>query len=249
MNETPDARLRPGVELVQPAVIRLYANLVRVYRSMHERQREIDAAFDRVASQIGFVVTTTLPVQVEVGEGGTARRTSFAADALRGTIFEKELSGFVDDLTRKPFADVPPGTYRYYLIWYEALNLKLRFDCCESVHVLQGMLGSLMGQRGTIAPSALVPPDVKESAHWFDPGVAIAIEDALAILAIDEVYPELRLAERIQAGRLAASRLAWAGLRPWHASEQAPISFSEQLVGRELDILTRIRAMLGKQPG
>jgi hypothetical protein len=240
---------RGGSELVQPAVIRLYSNLVHVYRIMRERQKEIDAAFDRVAAQIGFVVTTTLPVRVEVAEGGTVRKSSFDGDALRGTIFEKELSGFLQELTQKPFGNVPPGTYRFYLIWYDALNLKLRFDCCESVHILQGLLGSLVSKQGSIAASSLVIPEVKEPPHWFDPGIAIAIEDALVILAIDEVYSELRLAERIQAGRLAISRFPWGGLVPWHASEQAPVSFSEQLVSREPDVLGRIRAMLGKQRG
>jgi len=216
---------------------------------MRERQKEIDAAFDRVAAQIGFVVTTTLPVRVEVAEGGAVRKSSFDGDALRGTIFEKELSGFLQDLTQKPFGDVPPGTYRFYLIWYDALNLKLRFDCCESVHILQGLLGSLVSQQGNITASALVRPEPGEPVHWFDPGVAIAIEDALVILAIDEVYPELRLAERIQAGRLALARFPWGGLRPGPASEQVPISFSEQLVSREPDVLARIRALLGKTRG
>lgn len=246
MSEKSDV-VRGGSELVQPGVIRLYGDLVRVYRSMRERQKDIDAAFDRVASQIGFVVTSTLPVKVEKSDGAT--KASFGATALRGTIFEKELSGFLRDLTEKQFTAVQAGSYKFYLIWYEALNLKLRFDCCESVHILQGVLESLMAQHGSITSSALIPPDVMESAHWFDPGVAIAIEDALAILAIDEVYPELRLAERIQAGRLAVSRSVWAGLQPWHASEQAPISFSQPLAGREMDVLARIRGMLGRQRG
>jgi len=249
MSETSVARLRGGTELVQPAVIRLYNDLVKVYRIMRERQKEIDAAFDRLAKQIGFVVTTTLPVRVEIADGGTVKKASFDGDALRGTIFEKELSGFLQDLTQKPFGDVPHGTYRFYLIWYEALNLKLRFDCCESVHILQGLLGSIVSQQGSIAASILVRPEVEEPAHWFDPGFAIAIEDALVILAIDEVYPELRLAERIQAGRLAILRFPWGGRPPWHSSEQAPISFSEQLISREPDLLTKIRGVLGKQRG
>jgi hypothetical protein len=36
---------------------------------------------------------------------------------------------------------------------------------------------------------------VREPAHRFDPGVAVAIEGAVVISAIDEVYPELRLAD------------------------------------------------------
>jgi hypothetical protein len=214
---------------------------------MRERQKEIDEAFDSVAKQIGFVVTTTLPVRMEVADG-TVKKASLDGDALRSTIFEKELARFLGDLTEKPFGDVPKGTYRFYLIWHEALNLKLRFDCCESVHVLQGLLGSLVSQQGNIAAaSSLVRPEVMEPPHWFDPGFAIAIEDALVILAIDEVYPELRLAERIQAGRLAILQFPWGGRQPWHSSEQAPISFSQQLLSREPDLLGKLRAMLSKQ--
>src|SRR5208337_4783463 len=238
-----------GAGLVQPAVIRLYNNLVHVYRAMRERQKEIDAAFDRVAAQIGFVVTTTLPVRLEVDEKGIVKKAAFDGEALRGTIFEKELSGFLEGFAQKPFSGVPAGTYRFYLIWYDALNLKLRFDCCESVHILQGLLGSLVSQeRGISAASPLFRPEVQESAHWFDPGYAIAIEEALVIMAIDQVYPELRLAERISAGRLAISRLRW-GAGPHTEMVPFPVYFNERFTSKEQDVLAKVRAMLGKQLG
>ncbi len=273
MSEASSARLGGGSELVQPTVIRLHNNLIQVYRIMRERQKEIDAAFDRVAAQIGFVVTTTLPVRVEVAEEGAVKKICFEGEALRGTIFEKELSGFLQEFAQKPFSGVPAGTYRFYLIWYDALNLKLRFDCCEPAHILQGVLGSLMSQQGNIAASTLVRPEVREPAQWFDPGLAIAIEDALVIMAIDEVYPELRLAERISAGRLAVSRFrsviepGWhhAEMAPypinfservasepgWHHAEMAPypVNFSERFGPKEQDFLAKVRAMLGKQRG
>jgi hypothetical protein len=261
MSDASSARLRGGAELVQPAVIRLYNNLVQVYRTMRERQKEIDAAFDRVAAQIGFVVTTTLPVRLEVAEGGAVKGVSFDGEALRGTIFEKELSGLLQGFTQKPFSGVPAGTYRFYLIWYDALNLKLRFDPFEKVHYLQSLLGSIVSQQGGLHPPARVPvpPEPGEPPHWFDPGVAIAVEEVSVILAIDEVYPELRLAERIQAGRLAISRLRWGGWPPYpnemvpvsyarryDPNEMAPLAFGEQLGGREQEFLAKVRAMLGK---
>jgi len=240
MSERSFARLRDWTEPAHPAVIRLYDDLIQVYRVMRERQEQIDAAFDRVASQIGFVVTTTLPVRVEVGEEGAVRKTFFDGDALRGTIFEKELSGFLQELTRKPFTGVPPGTYRFYLIWYDALKLKLRRDWLEPVHVIQGLLGSFASQRGaSVAESALVRPEVREPAHWFDPGVAIAIEDAVVISAIDEVYPELRLAERIAADRLAIRRIGPEVMEPAH--------YRDLFGARERDVLGEVRALLGKQ--
>ena len=243
MNETPSANLRGGAELARPEVIRLYNNLLHVYRTMRERQKEIDAAFDRVAAQIGFVVTTTLPVRVEVADEGKVRRSSFDGEALRGTIFEKELSGLVQDLTQRSFELVQAGTYRFYLIWYEALNLKLRFDWYESVHVLQGLLGSLVSREGGFAATSFVRPEVEERAHWFDPGVAIALEEALVISAIDQVYPELRLAERISAGRLAVRQL-----RLPYPQERTHY-LEQRFGGRERDILSEVRAMLDQQRG
>ena len=248
MSESSSARFQGGTELIQPSVIRLYNNLVQVYRIMRERQKEIDAAFDRVAAQIGFVVTTTLPVKVEVAEGGAVKAASFDGEALKGTIFERELSGFVKELTQKPFSGVPAGTYRYYLIWYDALNLKLKCDWCEPAQVLQAVLGSVASQRVSIAGSSLVRPEVKEPPHWFDPGYAIAIDEALVIMAIDEVYSELRLAERIKAGRLAISQFRW-GPGPHTEMVPFPVYFSERFGGREEDLLAKVRTMLGKQQG
>ena len=240
MSETSFARLRDWTEPAHPAVVRLYDDLIQVYRVMRERQDQIDAAFDRVASHIGFVVTTTLPVRVEVAEEGAIKKCHFDGEALRGTIFDKELSGFLQDLTRTPFTRVPAGSYRFYLIWYDALKLKLRRDWLEPVHVIQGLLGSIAAQKGAgVAASSLVRPEVREPAHWFDPGIAIAIEDAVVISAIDEVYPELRLAERIAADRLAIRRIGPEVMEPVH--------YRDLFGARERDVLAEVRALLGKQ--
>lgn len=240
MSDSPFARLRDWTEPAHPAVIRLYDGLIQVYRTMRDRQRDIDAAFDRVAAQIGFVVTTTLPVQVQIADQGAVKHVALDGDALRGTIFEKELSGFLKQVTDKPFTGVPAGNYRFYLIWYDALKLKLRRDWLEPAHVLQGLLSSLVSP--AVAPSsALVRPEVKEPPHWFDPGVMIAIEDAVVISAIDEVYPELRLAERISADRLAIRRIRPEVMEPPH--------FRDLLGLKERDILSEVRALLGKQRG
>jgi len=206
---------------------------------MRERQKDIDAAFDLVASQIGFIVTTTLPVRVEVAEEGNIKKSSFDSEALRGTIFEKALSGFLQELTSKSFGNVPAGTYRFYLIWYDALKLKLNHDWLEPAHVIQGLLGSLVAQQGAALSASR--PEVREPAHWFDPGVAIAVEDAVVISAIDEVYPELRLAERI-----AADRLAIRQIRP---DVMEPAHYRGALGASERDVLGEIRALLGKPRG
>ncbi len=234
-------------ELIQPTVIRLFNSLTQVYRIMRERQKDIDAAFDRAAAQIGFVVTSTLPVRVEIAEEGVVKGISFDGAALRGTIFEKELSGFLEEFRKKPFSGVPAGKYRFYLIWYDALNLKLRCDWCEPAHLLQSALGSIMAQRAGVTATALVPPEVHEPAHWFDPGVAIAVEDGLVIMAIDEVYPELRLADRISAGRLAIAQFAWRGRYEPNEMVAAPYYFNERFASKEQDVLAKVRALLGNQ--
>lgn len=41
-----------------------------------------------------------------------------------------------------------------------------------------------------------------EPAHWFNPGALITQEEQVLIVALDEVYPELRLVERISSSRL-----------------------------------------------
>lgn len=242
MSEMAFARLRDWTEPAHPAVIRLYDELIQIYRRMREQQREIDSAFDRVASQIGFVVTTTLPVHIEIGPKGEIKSVQLDGEALRNTVFDKELTGVLKKLADQPFSGVPAGTYRFYLIWYDALKLKLRRDWLEPVHVLRGLVNSLVSPAvAAAATSSLVLPEVREPAHWFDPGVIIAMEDAVVISAIDEVYPDLRLAERISADRLAIRRIRPEVMEPPH--------FRDLLGLKERDILAEVRAILGKQRG
>jgi hypothetical protein len=245
VSTTPFTRLRDWTEPAHPAVVRLHEGLIQVYRVMHERQREIDAAFDRVSSQIGFVVTTTLPVRMDVGGDGAVKSAALDGEALSGTLFEKEFPSLVGQLTSKPLTNVPAGSYRFYLIWYNALKLKLRRDWLEPVHVIRGLVDAIVGQQGPAAAlpatAAAVRPEVREPAHWFDPGIAIAVEDAVVISAIDEVYPELRLAERIAADRLAIRRI-----RP---EVMEPVHFRDLLGLKERDVLSEVRAILAKQRG
>jgi hypothetical protein len=252
MSESVFRNLRDWTEPAHPGVIRFYDELIQIYRQMREQQKEIDAAFDRVAAQIGFVVTTTLPVHIEVGEDGVVKGAQLDGASLRGTLFEKELAPFIGRLKEKKLSGVPAGSFRFYLIWYDALRLKLNRDWFEPVHVLQGLLNSFVAQEAEIAA---VRPEVREPAHWFDPGVAIAIEDAVVITAIDEVYPELRLAERIAADRFAIRRIGPGVREPAHPAYQ-----ERELAARigpgvrepahppfqERDLLSEIRAFLGK---
>jgi len=236
MSENVFAYLRDWTEPAHPSVIRLYDHIIQIYRELKEQQDKIDEAFDRVAAQIGFVVTTTLPVRFEVGNEGKVESADLDGEALKNTLFEKELAPFIGRLRKKTFAGVTSGSFRIYLIWYDALSLKLRRDWMEPAHVLQGLLTNIVGPTTGVSS---VRPEVREPAHWFDPGVAIAIEDAVVISAIDQVYPELRLAERIAADRLAIRRI-----RP---EVMEPVHFRDLF--KERDVIGALREAIGKQRG
>ena len=224
----------PWIEPAHPSVIRIYDDLIQVYREIKNSQQRIDQVFDRVASQIGFVVTTTMPVRVELDDKKTVQKAELDGEALRGTLFEQEFAPLIRELTAKAFANASPGSYKFYFIWFDALKLKLRKDWMEPAHVLQSLLGSIMQQAGVTASAASVRPEVREPAHWFDPGIALAIEDVVAISAIDEVYPELRLAERVSADRLTIRQVS-----P-HVKE--PAHFLQRLVRPEVREPAHFRA-------
>jgi hypothetical protein len=204
-------------------IIDLHEILVAIYRLIRDKyQEKIDAAFDDASRQIGFVVTTTIPVDVEIGKDRKITHVTVAADNLKGTLFEKITSavGTTDAIGGKAGA----GKYRLYLLWYPALKLRLRTDFMEPAHhtawqepahpTLGGLFSSLRSELASRFVGRV--PIAGEPAHWFDPGFAIAAEEAVVIHAIDEVYPELRLAERVSVGRQAARALGPGVREPAH---------------------------------
>jgi hypothetical protein len=209
MAETIFRRVPP--EPAHPAIIRLHDDLVAIYKHIRDKyQVEIDKAFDRVSRQIGFVVTTTVPVTFDVGEKGALKQIGIAAENLKGTLFEQELSSALRPLYDDPIP-VFQGSYNLYLIWYEALKLKLLTDWVEPAHLAKGLIESARSSvAGPAASAHDMMVDHREPAHWFDPGQVIAAEEAVLISAIDEVYPGLRLAERIDYYRRGLGRTAQA---------------------------------------
>jgi hypothetical protein len=194
------------VEPAHPMVIDLHQSLVAIYKVIREKyQPKIDATFDEISRQIGFVVTTTVPVQVEIGDGGKIKGTEVPG-GLKGTLFEKIAGAVGSDSVGK----VTAGKYPIYLIWYPALKLKLRTDFMEPAHLTPG-----------VREPAHFAPGVREPAHWFDAGFAIGGEEAVLIHAIDEVYPELRLADRVSAARQ-ASRALGPHTEPAHLATFGP---------------------------
>jgi hypothetical protein len=85
-------RIRDWVEPAHPSIVRLYGDLLDIYKRIREvAQRDIDAAFHSVSRQIGYVVAATIPVSFEIGEQGVVKNIAIGADHLKGTLFEKEL--------------------------------------------------------------------------------------------------------------------------------------------------------------
>lgn len=195
MNDRIMTRGFPWGEPAHPGVVKQYEDLVAIYRVIRkELQQRIDKAFDRVSREIGFVVTTTLPIGFEVTADRTAVHWTIP-DPLKGSLFEKAMVEAVGKPSPDSWKEVSPGTYQLLLVWHEALKLKLRKDWLEPVHYLREDIAE------RISEATRVRPEVQEPAHWFLPTATIPVEEKILISAIDEVYPELRLAERIATTR------------------------------------------------
>ena len=210
-------------EPAHPMVVKLHDDLVVLYTAIREKcQVKIDQAFDEVSRQIGFVVTTTVPVVLEVGEKGAVERFSMGAEHLQGTLFDRALTVAVEELMTPQIPLPPPRTYRLYLFWFEALKLKLRTDWMEPAHFSVGLTPEeIRWAKEWLKHKEMVkkveelekdifviPRPWEEPAHWFDPGTLIAAEERVLISVIDEVYPELRLVDRISHYRHGMGRVA-----------------------------------------
>ena len=201
MQEESFRNLRDWVEPAHPAIFEHYEDILTIYRYIHEQfQGAIDQQFDRIARQIGYVVASTVPVILEFSEGGQLKDVEIGADHLRGTLFE----GVIEVLKPGETLKVHSGKFNVYLIWYIALKLRLRKDWVEPAHFRPGFE---LPQAQTTMEASEIKWDVREPAHWFDPGIRMVLEDAIQIAALDEVYPELHLAERVAFNRYMAYRI------------------------------------------
>lgn len=221
MDDRVFARLRDFVEPAHPSVVRLYDDLLDIYRQVREvAQKDIDAAFDEVSRQIGYVVTATLPVTLELADQGVVKGVALGADHLKGTLFERGMLPVLKKIKKVPNAS--PGTYKIYILWSDALKLKLRRDWVEPAHFVVPSIFD----RIRVDVSRIVPPEVHEPAHWFDPGLLLSAQDAITISVIDEVYPEIRLADRVAVTRESLRRRVFPEV-------QEPAHFQgEDIIGR-----------------
>jgi len=178
------------VEPAHPVLVQRFDEIITIYRFIYEGiQAKVDTIFDNVSQQIGFVVATSLPVTFQIADGGKIERVELADKNLKGTVFEKEFAHILKDLSGKSIGKSAAGSYSLFLFWYEALKLKLKTDWIEPAHFLP--------ERG---PEQLIP-GIREPAHWFNAGIALAKEEEILIAAIDEVYTDLKLAERVAVAR------------------------------------------------
>jgi len=200
MAENKFISLRHWVEPAHPGIIKLHDDLVTILTRVRDKhQVAIDKAFDHVSRQIGFVVTTTLPVVLEVSEGGKVAKdgVKMGAKNLQETIFSSGFKGVFEPMMAEQFSSVAAGTYRLQLIWLAALKLRLPCDWCEPAH-LAAVENFRLASQAAVFDFGPVEP-----AQWFDPGLLVSVEEAVLIHALDSVYPQLRLIERI--GQIRAS--------------------------------------------
>lgn len=192
-------RLHDWMEPAHPMIIKLHDDLLVIYRLLRDTyQKQIDQAFDDVSRKIGFVVTTTVPVVVEIGDKGVIKNIAVGSENLKGTLFESALiGGALGKLKDGSIPRVSAGTYSLYLLWFDALRLKLKTDWMEPAHFRKPMFTSQVQTNVQFA----VKPEVMEPAHWFNPQVVLQPEETVLIAVIDEVYPELNLAARVSAYR------------------------------------------------
>lgn len=199
--------LRDWVEPAHPTLVQLHDDLVTLYTHIkHAYQAGVDQAFDDVSRQIGYVVTTTVPIVLRISDRTAPFDVEMGSETLKGTLFESALRVALNPQPLPPRSEkfsVSPGSYKLYLIWYSALKLRLRTDWMEPAHVL-------ITAEQALARQPLPYP--QEPAHWFDAGSFLPQEELVLIDAIDTVYPELKLAERINTTR-GLARLLRPGVR------------------------------------
>jgi hypothetical protein len=185
-----------------------------------------------------------VPISLQVVDGTVKRVAINEKSPLAGTLFDKSLSKVLRGLSGDQVPLKESGTYEIYLIWHDALKLKLRMDWVEPAHhpfarrvdLTRLPLRRLVPERERID----VVWESHEPAHWFDPGAAIDAEEAVVISVIDEVYPDLRLIDRLMAFRRFDRRIV-----PPEVQEPAHFRLADELkAAAAVDVLAELADML-----
>jgi len=226
-------------EPAHPGIVQQLADVVALYTAIREKvQPQIDKAFDEASRQIGFVVATTIPVSITVDEKHRVTAVT-VGDQHKGTLFERELTKAFTPLIGQTAAGASAGTYSIYALWQNALALVLQHHWLEPAH--PGITaGGLEETQALRSRRAAWPPGVHEPAHFLNAEIALAPEDTVVIAAIDKVYPELRLAERISIARTATRPAAVSA----HVME--PVHFKTTNLLENEDFVAALRDLVQK---
>jgi len=244
-------------------VVQERSDLVKIYAAIKDKcQSNIDDAFDRVSREVGYVVTTAIPVDLEL-EAGKVRSISMGAENLKGTIFEREMTKALEPLADDPFPIPRPEnkTYRLLVFWKEALMVNkvnvvdpgviepVQFDP-SSINLMRRVAPepAQFTSRTSIALRR-PPPEpahmVKDIFSHLEEQVASWKEQVL-VSAIDEVYPELSFAQRLANSKASAAITGGSVLR---SVRQEPVQLQPQMGGQsELTraVLTDMAAVFRK---
>ncbi|MGC1378651.1 MAG: hypothetical protein WA821_20635 [Anaerolineales bacterium] len=231
-------------EPAHPGVIKLHDDLINIYKFIRENyQKDIDAAFDKVSRQIGFVVMTTIPLTLQIADKET--QATLMTENLKGTLFEEAFLKVVEGWgPRLLNANIPTGSYKIYLIWYDALKLKLHTDWMEPAHLQVSPVAQDIAQ---MQRKQAIKPGILEPVHWFDSAFTLESDEALIISAINEVYPELRLVERVQTARQTQMQAAILspGIREPAHFRQILERFDAQTLDKVMEVIQAIQQMRG----
>lgn len=238
------------LEPAHPGVVQQLSDVVTLYRAIREKvQPQIDSAFDEVSRQIGFVVATTMPAVVTVDEKSNVAAVAVGGEQFKGTLFERELTRAFAPLIGHNVAGISAGAYPLYAIWQAALSLVLQHYWLEPAHPGTVAVGAPELQTQAFRRA----PGVREPAHFLDAAIQLTPEDTIVIAAIDKVYPELQLAERIANARtstrpVAVPPMCWSRhIPPGPTCSRTTASlphFAILLVGLAADRACRIAASL-----
>ncbi|AJE02640.1 hypothetical protein [Geobacter pickeringii] len=97
---------------------------------------------------------------------------------LQGTVFEREFTPLLKELAGKGVGKTAAGSYSLFLIWHEALKLKLKADWIEPAHfrdILEEVIVARSGKQ--------LVPGIREPAHFRRLAELLDREDALRLVA------------------------------------------------------------------
>lgn len=250
-------------EPAQAMVVEERSDLVKIYAAVREKcQANIDEAFDRVSRDVGYVVTTGIPVDI-VLEEGKVKSVRMGAENLKGTIFEREMTKALGPLSDDPYPIIKPKskTYRVLVFWKEALMINkvnvvdqgviepAQFDP-SSARVMWRVLPE--PAQNNLRRPILVRKPPPEPAHMVKDilsefgGQIAPWKEQVLVSAIDEVYPELNFAQRLANSK---ANVALADESELRNVRQEPVQMAPEQGGQsELTraVLTDMAAVLRK---